>query len=129
MSFLNRIGLGFLDPTNELDKLANSFKDGDVSGVLDKLREIFASVEDQVEDIADLFEDKIDSAKKDIQREVLKTKRRLLREARKDLEQFQAQFGQKLIATLKPQIAEMVEAEVTKRLAFLNEGAPPKSDV
>ena len=52
--------------------MANSFKDGDVSGVLDKLKDIFArNVEDQVEEIADLFEDKIDSAKKEIQREVL----------------------------------------------------------
>ena len=29
MSFLNHLGLGFLDPTNELDKLGNAIKDGD----------------------------------------------------------------------------------------------------
>ena len=116
MSFLNRIGLGFLDPTNELDKLANSFKDGDVSGVLDKLKDIFSSVEDQVAEIADLFEDRIDSAKKEIQREVLKTKRRLLREARKDLEQFQSKFGHRLIDTLRPQIEEMVKREIDRQL-------------
>ena len=26
MSFLNKIGLGFMDPTNELDKFANAIK-------------------------------------------------------------------------------------------------------
>ena len=30
MSFLNHMGLGFLDPENNLDKLANSIKGGDV---------------------------------------------------------------------------------------------------
>ena len=53
MSFLNRIGLGFLDPTNELDKFAAAIKDGDVSEIVERVSNLFETVEDRLEDIAD----------------------------------------------------------------------------
>ena len=65
MSFLNRLGLGFLDPTNELDKIGNAFKDGDPMAALGPIRELFESVEDKLEGIADLFEDETEAAKED----------------------------------------------------------------
>ena len=59
MSFLNRIGLGFLDPTNELDKFANAIKDGDVSEIVEKIGNLFQTVEDRLEDIAEIFEARV----------------------------------------------------------------------
>ena len=75
MSFLNHIGLGWLDPTNELDKLANSLKNGDVSGLIDKLKEIFGGIEESIEDVSGQLEDAVEDAKKDLRRELAQARR------------------------------------------------------
>ena len=82
MSFLNRLGLGFLDPTNELDKIGNAFKDGDPMAALGPIRELFESVEDKLEGIADLFEDETEAAKKTVRREALRAARGEVRKAK-----------------------------------------------
>ena len=73
MSFLNRMGLGFLDPTNELDKFANAIKDGDVSEIVERVSGLFESVEDRLDAIAELFESETAGSKEALgktQREV-----------------------------------------------------------
>ena len=116
MSFLNHIGLGFLDPTNELDKAANAIKSGDVSAIIKQLKVIFDGVEDRLGDISDLFEDAAEDAKKGMRRELTQAKRRMIREAREELSQLQERFGDTLAEAMKPMIAELVEAEVERRL-------------
>ena len=86
--------------------MGNAIKDGDASELINQLKSIFEGVEDRLEEISDLFEGEIDNAKKAVRREVSKMKRKLLREAREDLQDLQAQFGDKLADAMKEQIAE-----------------------
>ena len=67
---------------NALDKLGNAIKDGDAKEVLSLLRGILEGFEDKVDNINDLFEDKIDKDLRDVTRQVARVKRRLIRETR-----------------------------------------------
>ena len=82
MSFLNRLGLGFLDPTNELDKLGNAYQGRRSEGGHRADPEMFESVEDKLEGIADLFEDETEAAKKTVRREALRAARGEVRKAK-----------------------------------------------
>ena len=113
MSFLSHIGLSIVDKLtgNALDKVGNAIKDGDASELIKQLKSIFEGVEDRLEEISDLFEGEIDNAKKAVRREVSKVKRNLLRETREELQELQAQFGDKLADAMKVhQIERLVEA-------------------
>ena len=46
---------------------------------------------------------------------IARVKRRLLREARVELEELYEDFGDKMVEAMKPQIAELVEAEVARQ--------------
>ena len=87
MSFLSHIGLSVIDKLtgNALDKLGNAIKDGDVSGIVEQFTDILEGVEDKLGDASDLFEEAIESGKKDIRREIAQVKRKLVRETRKEL--------------------------------------------
>ena len=117
MSFLSHIGLSVVDKLtgNALDKLGNAIKDGDVTELVKQFTGILEGVEDRLGDVSDLFEDFTDDAKKDIRREIARVKRRLLREARVELEELYEDFGDKMVEAMKPQIAELVEAEVARQ--------------
>ena len=116
---MSHIGLSIVDKLtgNALDKVGNAIKDGDASELIKQLKSIFEGVEDRLEEISDLFEGEIDNAKKAVRREVSKVKRNLLRETREELQELQAQFGDKLADAMKEQIARMVEVEVDRRIA------------
>ena len=118
MSFLSHIGLSIVDKLtgNALDKVGNAIKDGDASELIKQLKSIFEGVEDRLEEISDLFEGEIDNAKKAVRREVSKVKRQLLRETREELQELQAQFGDKLADAMKEQIERLVELEVIRQL-------------
>ena len=116
MSFLHHLGLGFLDPTNELDKLGNAIKDGDPVQVIHQITEMFETVEDRLDGIADLFEDETVQAKKDVRREAVRAARAEVRKAKRDLVELQETFGEKLLEQLQTEIGEMVEAEVSLRM-------------
>ena len=120
MSFLNRMGLGFLDPTNELDKFANAIKDGDITEIVDKLSRLFGSVEDQLEDIAELFETEtadsklaLAAAKRAALREVMREVRQVLRSAKADMAAHEKALGKRLMSAMRKEIA----AEVARQLA------------
>ena len=119
MSFFSHIGLSVVDKItgNALDKVGNAIKDGDVSELVKQFTSVLDGVEDKLGDIGDLFEDAIDEAKKDVRREVSKVKRKLIRETREEMENLHEQFGEKIAESMRVQIAEMVEAEVSKRMA------------
>ena len=117
MSFLHHLGLGFLDPTNELDKLGNAIKDGDPVQVIHQITEMFETVEDRLDGIADLFEDETAQAKKDVRREAVRAARAEVRKAKRDLIDLQEKFGEKLLNQLQSMISGMVEAEVSLRMA------------
>ena len=89
MSFLNHIGLGWMDPTNELDKLGNAIKGGDLSALIKHLKSLFGDVEDRLAEVSELFEDSMEDAKKDMRHEMSRAKRKIVREARRDLELLQ----------------------------------------
>ena len=110
-------------PTNELDKLANAFKSGDVGDIIESVKGIFESLEDRIGDLGDVVEDSIGDAKKELRRELSKAKRRLLREARHDLKKMQAEFGETLAEAMRDTISDMVEAEVEKRMAAKDSAA------
>ena len=118
MSFFSHIGLSVVDKLtgNALDKLGNAIKDGDVSDIIKQFTGILEGVEDKLGDVSDLFEDVIDDAKKDVRREVTRVKRRLVRETKAEMEALYEDFGDQMVEAMKPQIAELVEAEVAKRL-------------
>ena len=118
MSFFSHIGLSVVDKItgNALDKVGNAIKDGDVSELVKQFTSVLDGVEDKLGDIGDLFEDAIDEAKKDVRREVSKVKRRLIRETREEMENLHEQFGEKIAESMRVQIAEMVEAEVARRI-------------
>ena len=118
MSFLSHIGLSIVDKLtgNALDKVGNAIKDGDVGELTKHLTSIFEGVEDRLEEISDLFEGEIDNAKKAVRREVSQMKRKLLRETREEIQELQAQFGDKLADAMKVHISELVEAEVKRQL-------------
>ena len=122
MSFWSHIGLSIVDKLtdNAFDKLGNAIKDGDVSKVVSELKSIFDGVEDKLGDITDLFEDTIDDAKKQIRNDLSKAKRRMMREARMDMQNLQDEFGDKLIEALRPTIDLIVEEEVQIRLEAMN---------
>ena len=115
MSFLNRIGLGFLDPTNELDKFANAVKDGDVSEIVEKIGNLFQTVEDRLEDIAEIFEGEtagvkvaMGEAQRDARREMKREVRGIVRKAKVEIAEAQRALGDKLLDALKAQVAEEV---------------------
>ena len=114
MSFFSHIGLSIVDKItgNALDKVGNAIKDGDVSELIKQFRGLLEGVEDKLGDVSELFEDAIDDAKKDVRREVTRMKRKLVRETRQELETMHDQF----LDALRPTIAELVEAEVSRRL-------------
>ena len=118
MSFLSHIGLSVVDKLtgNALDKLGNAIKDGDVTELVKQFTGILEGVEDKLGDVSDLFEDAIDDAKKDVRREIARVKRRLVRETKAEMEALYEDFGDKMVEAMKPQIAELVEAEVAKRM-------------
>ena len=95
MSFLSHIGLSSIDKLtgNALDKMGNAIKDGDVKDIIKQLTGILNGVEDRLEDISDLFEDAVDKGKRDVQRQVAKVKKRMMREVREDLESLEDQFS------------------------------------
>ena len=117
MSFLSHIGLGVIDKLtgNALDKVGNAIKDGDVTELVSQFTTILEGVEDNLGDVADLFEDTIDDAKKDIRREMNQAKRRLVREARAELATLHEEFGDKLIEGMRPKISAMVAEELAKQ--------------
>ena len=119
MSFLNRIGLGFLDPTNELDKFATAIKDGDVSEIVEKISNLFESVEDRLEAIAELFDAESASAKEALgatQREALRAVKReargMIRRAKVEIGEAQKELGDKLMVALRRQVAEEVALQL-----------------
>ena len=119
MSFLNRIGLGFLDPTNELDKFANAIKDGDVSEIVEKISNLFESVEDRLEAIAELFDSESASAKEALgatQREALRAVKReargMIRRAKVEIGEAQKALGDKLMVSLRTTVAEEVALQL-----------------
>ena len=116
MSFLNHLGLGFLDPTNELDKLGNAIKDGDPIKIVQQFTDMFEDIENRLEGIADLFEDETVQAKKDVRREAVRIARAEVRKARRDLIDLQEKFGEKLMGQMQTKISQMVEAEVSLRM-------------
>ena len=120
MSFLNKIGLGFMDPTNELDKFANSIRDGDVSEIVERVSGLFESVEDRLEHVAELFEaettdakTELQKAKRDAHREVMREVRKVLRNAKADIAANEKALGKRLMAAMRKEIA----AEVARQLA------------
>ena len=115
MSFLNHIGLGWMDPTNELDKLGNAIKGGDLSALIKHLKSLFRDVEDRLAEVSELFEDSMEDAKKDMRHEMSRAKRKIVREARRDLELLQEEFGGKLTDAMRPVLEEVVEAEFSRR--------------
>ena len=119
MSFLSHIGLSVIDKVtgNALDKIGNAIKDGDVKEITNLFRGILEGVEDKVGEISEHFEDMIESAKKDVRREVNRVKRRLVRETRQEMEQLSEDFGERMAEVMEPKIAEMVKAEVARRMA------------
>ena len=117
MSFLNHLGLGFLDPTNELDKLGNAIKDGDPVQVIHQITEMFENVEDRLEGIADVFEEETAGAYKAVRREAVRAARAEVRKAKRDLIDLQEKFGEKLMGQMQTKISQMVEAEVVRRMA------------
>ena len=122
MSFLNRIGLGFLDPTNELDKFANVIKDGDVSEIVERVSNLFESVEDRLEAIAELFDEESASAKEALgatQREALRKVNReargMIRRAKVEIAEAQRALGDKLLDALKVTVAQEVAGQLADR--------------
>ena len=118
MSFFSHIGLSIVDKVtgNALDKLGNAIKDGDVTELVKQFTGILEGVEDKLGDVGELFEDAIEEAKRDVQREVSRVKRRLVRETRAELEKVHAEFGDKMAEAMEAKIAEMVDAEIDRRL-------------
>ena len=119
MSFLNRIGLGFLDPTNELDKFANAIKDGDVSEIVERVSNLFETVEDRLEDIAELFEgetgrakEALDKTQRDARRDLKREVRVLVRRTKVEIGEAQRALGDKLMVSLKATVAEEVAAQL-----------------
>ena len=120
MSFLNHMGLGFLDPENNLDKLANSIKGGDVSKLVETLKSIFTDLEERLESFTKILERETNDAKRGMRQ----TSRRMIRaevaKGQKDLEALQEEFGDKLMdqvmEQLKPTVSIMVATEVKKRV-------------
>ena len=119
MSFLSHIGLSVIDKLtdNALDKLGNAIKDGDVKEVLSQFTSILEGVEDKLGLVGDLIDDLVDDAKKDIRREISQAKRKMVREARKEMQNLHEQFGDKVAEAMQAKIAWMVEAEVERRMA------------
>ena len=68
MSFFSRIGLSIVDKLtgNALDKLGNAIKDGDVKKIVEMFRDILEGVEDKLGEASELFEDAIETGKKDM---------------------------------------------------------------
>ena len=138
MSFLNRIGLGFLDPTNELDKFANAIKDGDVSEIVEKISNLFESVEDRLEDIAELFDAESASAKESLgatQREALRAVKReargMIRRAKVEIGEAQKELGDKLLAMISKQVEadvlrymSLYDPEIARRMEAAANGEP-----
>ena len=120
MSFLHHMGLGFLDPENNLDKLANSIKGGDVGKLVETLKSIFTDLEERLESFTKILERETNDAKRGMRQ----TSRRMIRaevaKGHKDLEDLQEEFGDKLMdkvmEQLEPTISVMVAAEVKKRI-------------
>ena len=75
MSFLNHMGLGFLDPDNNLDKLANSIKGGDVSKLVETLKSIFTDLEERLDSFTKILERETNDAKRGMRQ----TSRRMIR--------------------------------------------------
>ena len=119
MSFLSHIGLSSIDKLtgNALDKLGNAIKDGDVKGIVKQLTGILDGVEDRLEDISELFEDAVDKGKRDVQRQVTKVKKRMMREVREDLESLEVQFTDKMAKAMESKIQELVAIEVAKQVS------------
>ena len=120
MSFLNRVGLGFLDPTNELDKFANAIKDGDVSEIVDRVSGLFESVEDRLDAIAELFESETAGSKealgktqREVQRKLRSEVRQVLRSAKADIADNETELGKRLMAKLRAEIAAEVARQMT----------------
>ena len=65
---------------------------------------------------SELFEDAIETGKKEMRREVARVRRRIVRETRKELEELHEEFGEKLMEGMRGKVAEMVEVEVERRL-------------
>ena len=116
MSFFSHIGLSIVDKVtgNALDKLGNAIKDGDAKEVLSLLRGILEGFEDKVDNINDLFEDKIDKDLRDVTRQVARVKRRLIRETREEMEQLSGEFGEKMIEAMRGEIKAMVAVEIER---------------
>ena len=119
MSFLSRIGLSVLDKAtgNVLDKIGNAIKDGDIKEFTKLLSGLLEGVEDNLGNIAEKFEDVMENAEKDARRQGGRLKRQLVREMRQEMEQVGEEFAEKLIEAMRPQIAELVKAEVALQLA------------
>ena len=122
MSFLNRIGLGFLDPTNELDKFANAIKDGDVSEIVERVSNLFESVEDRLEAIAELFDAESASAKealgatqRNASRAVKREARGMIRQAKVEIAEAQKAWGDKLLVSIREVVAEQVALQLAQR--------------
>ena len=118
MSFFSHIGLSVIDKLtgNALDKLGNAIKDGDVKKIVEMFREILDGVEDKLGAASELFEDAIETGKKEMRREVARVRRRIVRETRKELEDLHEEFGEKLMEGMRAKVEEMVEVEVEKRM-------------
>ena len=131
MSFLSLIGLSSIDKLtgNALDKLGNAIKDGDVKGIVKQLTGILDGVEDRLEDISELFEDAVDKGKRDVQRQVAKVKKRMMREVREDLESLEGQFTDKMAKAMESRLKELVAAEVDRRMDSVGAGySPPDTE-
>ena len=117
MSFLSHIGLSVIDKAtgNVLDKIGNAIKDGDIKEFTKLLSGLLEGVEDNLGSIAEKFEDVIENAEKDARRQGGRLKRQLVREMRQEMAQVGEEFAEKLIEAMRPQIAELVEAEVLRR--------------
>ena len=55
-----------------------------MKGIVKQLTSILDGVEDRLEDISELFEDAVDKGKRDVQRQVVKVKKRMMREVREE---------------------------------------------
>ena len=118
MSFFSHIGLSVIDKItdNALDKVGNAIKDGDAKELVSQFTSILDGVEDKLGGIADQFEDAIDDGKKHMRHEISSAKRRLVREARADLEKLHAEFGEKIIEAMRGKVETMIALEVERRI-------------
>ena len=116
MSFLDRMGLGFLDPTNELDKLANAaqaaVKKKDPSVFVDQIGASLEALEDRFDDVGEDLEKTVNEMKKQARQEI----KGVARQAKKALEKQRQGMVQGILKDLDDEIQARVTAEVEKQL-------------